>query len=81
MTIAQEDVQGLMDAEADDAVLVLIEGTTLVLPAADLDSAEYRGAVPVAWKSDIVKQSGSLSEQERRELAARLDVEVSQRGG
>jgi carbamoylphosphate synthase large subunit len=81
MTITQEDVQRLMDAEADDAVLVLIEGTTLVLSAADLDSDRYRGASTVARKSDIVKESGSLSEHERREVAARLDVEVSQRGG
>lgn len=81
MTISQEDVQRLASAEASDAVLVLLEGRTLVLSASDLDSAEYRGALPVAAKTDIVGQSGPLSEQECRDLAARLDIEVSQRGG
>jgi hypothetical protein len=81
MTITQQDVQRLMDADMDDPVLVLLEGHTLVLSSGDLESDKYRGALQVASKSDIEKQSGALSEQERRELAARLDTEVTQRGG
>jgi hypothetical protein len=41
MTISQQDVQRLMDAEVNDLVLVLLEGHTLVLSSGYLDSDEY----------------------------------------
>jgi hypothetical protein len=83
VTITEDDVQRLLDAQTDDSVLVLHEGRTLVLPAADLATDRYAGAFRLAARSDIVQEAGSetLSEHERKQIAARLDTEVSTLGG
>ncbi|CAM3314620.1 hypothetical protein KIPE111705_01600 [Kibdelosporangium persicum] len=81
MTVREEDVQRLLDAEVDNAVMVLLEGRVQVVAAADLDSPQYRGALRVASREDIAKRHGPLGEHELKEVAAQLDMEIAELGG
>jgi hypothetical protein len=82
MTISAEDVRRLLRADGDDAVLVLIEGRTEVVGASDLKSEQYRGALEVVTREDLVGRIGAdPSEREVTEQAATLDAEISELGG
>ncbi|MEV4315598.1 hypothetical protein [Actinocrispum sp. NPDC049592] len=82
MTITHQDVQRLFDTQLDEPVLILTEGRTLVVSAADVDD-RYPGALTIGSKTGLVDEFGAdgPSERERGEVAARWDTEVSQRGG
>ncbi|CDP86249.1 MULTISPECIES: hypothetical protein [Mycolicibacterium] len=82
MTISADDVRRLLASDVADAVLVLIQGHTEVVPAGELESDDYRGALRVASRSDLIKQAGGvqLSEKQMAEEAAKLDSEISNLG-
>jgi NADH dehydrogenase len=82
MVISADDVKRLLQAQ-DDAVLVLIEGRTEVITEAETDSSQYRGALQVVSRRDLVKRTGGvdLSEHEIAEQAALFDTMVSELGG
>ncbi|OMC31194.1 hypothetical protein A5740_15250 [Mycobacterium sp. GA-1841] len=82
MTISADDVRRLLASDEADAVLVLIQGHTDVVPAGRLDTDDYRGALRVVSKSDLIGQTDGvqLSEQQMAEEAAKLDSEISNLG-
>lgn len=82
MTISNNDVRQLLDAKARDAVLVLVEGRTEVIGAGQLASEEYRGALEVISRDDLVDRIGDEpSEHMVAEQSALLDAAVSELGG
>lgn len=82
MTISADDVRRLLASDVDDAVLVLIEGHTDVVPAEQLESDEYRGALRVISRSDLIGRArgAQLSEEQMAEEAAKLDSAISELG-
>lgn len=82
MMISPDDVRRLLAADAD-ALLVLVEGRAEVIPAGALDSDDYRGALTVASRNELIDQVGSdtPSDHEIDEQAARLDATISNLGG
>ncbi|MBU9762549.1 hypothetical protein FR943_01610 [Mycobacterium sp. TNTM28] len=82
MTISTDDVRRLLVSDAADAVLILVQGHTDVVPAQQLDSDEYRGALQVVSRSDLIEHThgAQLSEQQMAEEAAKLDSEISELG-
>ncbi|WP_066900467.1 hypothetical protein [Mycolicibacterium houstonense] len=82
MTISADDVRRLLASDVADAVLVLVQGHTEVVSAEQLESDEYRGAMRVAARSDLIEQSrgAQLSEEQLAEEAAKLDSAVSNLG-
>lgn len=83
MTIAADDVRRLLGAGDTDAVLVLIEGRTEIIPAEELTSPAYRGALRVASRDEVIAWTGTaeLSDRELEEQAENLDVAVRNLGG
>jgi hypothetical protein len=83
MTISADDVRRLLTNEDPDAVLVLIEGRTEVIGQQDTDSAQYRGALQVITRDDLLHRIGGsdLSDRTMEEQAAILDATVSELGG
>lgn len=83
MTIAAGDVRQLLGAGDTDAVLVLIEGHTEVIPAEELTSPAYRGALRVASREEVIARTGTadLSDHELAEQAESLDVAIRNVGG
>jgi hypothetical protein len=82
MTISTDDVRKLRAAEEADAVLVLVEGRTEVIGASQLASEDYRGALEVISREDLVKRLGDApSEHDLAEQAALLDSAVNELGG
>ncbi len=80
--IAADDVRRLLAAEEKDAILVVIEGRAEVIGAGKLASDEYRGALEVVARDDLVQRLGtSPSDREIDEQAAALDTAVSELGG
>ncbi|OBI83325.1 hypothetical protein [Mycobacterium sp. E740] len=80
--ISADDVRGLLRSDEKDAVLVVIEGRAEVIGAGKLASADYRGALEVVSRDDLVRRIGeSPSEREVDEQAAQLDTAVSELGG
>jgi replication-associated recombination protein RarA len=82
MLISADDVKQLLAAQ-DDAVLVLIEGRTEVIAQAETDSPQYRGALQIVSRADLIKRTGGadISDHELAEQAAILDSTVSELGG
>jgi hypothetical protein len=82
MTISTEDVRRLLESDQGDSVLVLVEGRTEVIGASRLSSEQYRGALEVISREELVKRIGdSPDEHELAEQAALLDTAVSELGG
>ena len=83
MTISSDDVRRLLDSELKDAILVLVEGRTEVIGAGQLASQEYRGALEVVTREDLVRLLGGAEPSDRdvAEQAAALDTAVSELGG
>ena len=77
-----EDVRRLLAAEEPDATLVAIEGRIEVVTPAQLDSPDYRGALQIATRDDVVQRTGGaeLSERELAEQAEGLDTAVRNLG-
>ena len=80
--ISADDVRRLLNADEKDAILVVIEGRAEVIGAGQLASADYRGALEVTTRDDLVRRIGeSPSDREIDEQAAQLDMAVSELGG
>jgi hypothetical protein len=80
--ISTDDVSRLLQSDEPDTVLVLVEGRTEVIGASQLSSEQYRGALEVISREDLVKRIGDApDEHELAEQAALLDTEVSELGG
>lgn len=80
--ISAEDVRGLLQSDQKDPVLVVIEGRVEVIGAGRLGSADYRGALEVVSRDDLVRRIGEdPSDREIDEQAAQLDTAVSELGG
>ncbi|OBK09990.1 hypothetical protein [Mycobacterium asiaticum] len=81
MTIGADDVRRLVDSAAD-AVLVAVEGRVEVVTPAQLESPDYRGALQIATRQDVVRaDDAELSERELAERAEELDVALRNLGG
>jgi hypothetical protein len=82
MTISTDDVRRLFRSDEADSVLVLVEGRTDVIAASRLASEEYRGALEVISRDELVKRVGDTpSDHELAEQAALLDITVNELGG
>jgi hypothetical protein len=80
--ISTDDVRRLLQSDEPDAVLVLLEGRAEVIAGGRGDSEQYRGALEVISRSDLVKRLGDApSEHDVAEQAALLDTTVSELGG
>lgn len=82
MTVTAEDVRRLLEAGAD-AVLVMVEGRVDVVEPAALDTEQYRGALQVTTRDELIRAAGAqrLSDRDLTEQAAALDSAVSELGG
>ena len=80
--ITRDDVRGLLDGDSD-SVLVLVEGRTEVVGPAALETDDYRGALQVITRAELVEQAGGeqLSDRELVEQAALLETAVAELGG
>ncbi|MCV7216391.1 hypothetical protein H7J51_14000 [Mycobacterium crocinum] len=80
--ITADDVRRLLASDSD-SVLVLIEGRTEVVDPAALDTDDYRGALQVITRAELVEQAGGeqLSDRELVEQAALLETAVAELGG
>lgn len=80
--ISTEDVRALLQSEEKNAVLVVVEGRVDVIGAGRLASADYRGALEVVSREDLVNRIGETpSDREIEEQAAQLDTAVTELGG
>lgn len=82
MTIGADDVRRLL-AGQKDAALVVVEGRAAVVTPEELNSAEYRGALQIATRQELVQRIGrtELSDRELAEQAEDLDTAVRNLGG
>jgi predicted ATP-grasp superfamily ATP-dependent carboligase len=82
MTVSTEDVRALLDCQETDAVLVLIEGRAEVVTPTELDSPDYRGALQITTREQLIEQAGGaeLSDRELAEQAEDLDSAVRNLG-
>jgi hypothetical protein len=83
MVISTDVVKQLLQADDPEAVLVLIEGRAEVINQRDTGSPQYRGALQIISRDDLIKRTGGaeLSEHDLAEQAALLDMTVSELGG
>ncbi|MGW7441618.1 hypothetical protein [Streptomyces sp. NPDC054849] len=82
VAVSPEQVRMLLDPAGQDSCLVLIEGRTEVVPAAQVATDRYKGAVEVATGRDMADLVGStaVTEEDVSALAARLQAMVAQLG-
>jgi predicted ATP-grasp superfamily ATP-dependent carboligase len=82
LTVNAEDVRRLLACEEGDAALVAIEGRIEVVTPAQLESPDYRGALQIATRDDVVERAGGaeLSDRELAEQAEELDTAVRNLG-
>lgn len=83
MVISADAVKQLLDSDDPEAVLVLIEGRAEVVTPREIDSPQYRGALEVVSRDELIKRTGGaeLSERDLEEQASLLDSTVSELGG
>jgi hypothetical protein len=83
MTVTPDDVRALLSDDDPTAVLVLVEGRTEVVPAESLDTADYRGALRIASRDDVIDRTDGEepSEHDLAERAAALNAEIDNLGG
>lgn len=83
MTITSDHLRQLLDADDDDAVLVLIEGRAEVIDSDAIDDDEHRGALEVISRADLIERldGEDPSDHEIEEQAATLDATVDELGG
>jgi hypothetical protein len=81
--ISADDVRQLLQDENADAILVVVEGATAVIAKSDSDSPQYRGALEVISRDDLLQRIGAadLSDRVISEQAAILDATVAELGG
>lgn len=80
--ITEEHVRDLLRSRADDPTLVVVQGRARVVPAAELDSDDYRGAIEVVSAEDLGRRIGARppSDQDITTLARTLDAAVAELG-
>ena len=80
--ITADNVRRLLASDTD-AVLILVEGRIEVIDPSELDSDEYRGALQVITREELIEQAGGeqLSDRELLEQATALDMAVAELGG
>jgi len=80
--ITGDDVRRLLDGDSD-SVLVLVEGRTEVVGPAALETEDYRGALQIITRAELVEQAGGeqLSDRELVEQASLLEAAVAELGG
>ncbi|BBY63851.1 hypothetical protein [Mycolicibacterium helvum] len=80
--ITADDVRRLLDSPTD-AVMVLVEGRIEILDPSALGAKQYRGALQVVTREELIEQAGAeqLSDRELLEQAAALDMAVAELGG
>jgi hypothetical protein len=83
MIISADVVKQLLQDDDPEAVLVLVEGRAHVITQRDVDTPQYRGALQIISRDDLIKRTGGaeLSEHDLAEQAALLDSTVSELGG
>jgi hypothetical protein len=83
MTVTPDDVRALLSDDDPTAILVLVEGRTAVVPADRLDTADYRGALRIASRDDLLSRTDGAnpSEHEVAEHAAALNAAIDNLGG
>ncbi|WP_006241450.1 hypothetical protein [Mycolicibacterium tusciae] len=80
--ITADDLQRLLAAEQKNATMVLVEGRIDVIGAGQLASPDYRGALEVVSREDLVKRLGEApSDHDVAEQAGVLDAAISELGG
>jgi hypothetical protein len=81
--ISADDVRQLLQDENPDAVLVVLEGRTAVIAQSESDTPQYRGALQVITRDDLLQRIGAadLSDRVIEEQAAILDTTVAELGG
>jgi len=81
--ISADDVRRLLEHDDPEAVLVLIEGRIEVISPRQTDSPEYRGALQVISRDDLLQRIGAqdLSDRVIEEQAAILETTVAELGG
>lgn len=79
--ITADNVRQLLASDAD-TVLILVEGRIHVVDSAALDTDEYRGALQVITRDELIERVGDepLSEHELVEQADVLDMTVAELG-
>jgi hypothetical protein len=82
MSVSAEDVRRLLERDDDEAVLVAIEGRIDVVSAAELESPDYRGALQIATRQEMLERTegAQLSERELAEQAEELDTALRNLG-
>jgi hypothetical protein len=80
--VTREHVRELLEARDDGRTLVVLEGRAQVVPAGDLGSDRYAGALEVVSGEELTRQAtpGTRSERELDALAATLNTMVSKLG-
>ena len=79
--ITADDLQRLLAAEQKNATMVLVEGRIDVIGAGQLASPDYRGALEVVSREDLVKRLGEApSDHDVAEQAGVLDAAISDLG-
>ncbi|MFH9013529.1 hypothetical protein ACH4C6_19375 [Streptomyces sp. NPDC017943] len=80
--ITPEQIKDLLESDADDPVLVVVSGAAAVVPASALETDDYRGALEIASRKDLLTGlDGEVpSGHELEEIAARLDASVTRLG-
>ncbi|WNG92125.1 hypothetical protein [Mycobacterium sp. ITM-2016-00318] len=81
--ISADDVRRLLEHDDPEAVLVLIEGRIEVVSPRQTESPEYRGALQVISRDDLLQRIGAqdLSDRVIEEQAAILETTVAELGG
>ncbi|WP_369827633.1 hypothetical protein [Mycobacterium sp. E2989] len=71
-----DDIRRLLDCPDEQAALVAIEGRIDVVSPAQLESPDYRGALQIATRQEVLQRTGGaqLSERELAEQAEELDT-------
>lgn len=82
MTISADDVRQLLATDGE-AVLVLVEGRVEVVTAGQLGSEQYRGALEIISRDELLKRTGGAEPDDREleEQAAALNTAVDELGG
>ncbi|MDX1887730.1 hypothetical protein [Mycolicibacterium sp. 120270] len=82
MLITSDDVKQLLESDDPEAVLVLIEGRVEVITPREIESPQYRGALQVVSRDELIKRTdgADLCQRDLEEQAALLDSTVSELG-
>ncbi len=75
-------VEALLGSDADDPTLIVLAGGISVVPASELNDEQYRGAMEIVSRHDLVTELGTDAPSPRdiEETAARLDTAVTRLG-